>query len=279
MKGWDFVTRRLCTQRMSPRASFALMLNIVIPWALAAANPREPHATADVTNSPINRAQSSMVVAPRDPLPMSSSMMRFALVVIGGTYVAFQKKLLPKKVSRVAARVYFWPTLPITFGMRWGKLKTQMDETVMVGVAPVGLGISPAQLHTLGVRAVINLCDEYRGPVEEYARLGMEELWLPTVDHFEPSVSSLREAIEFIEGHRVKKHLVYVHCKAGHGRSAAVVFCWLFSRNPEANPAELADSMRRKRKVRKSLHLQPNVAAFRRECLRESRAGKNVPSS
>jgi atypical dual specificity phosphatase len=36
------------------------------------------------------------------------------------------------------------------------------------------------------------MCDEYRGPIEKYRKLGIEELWLPTVDHFEPSFEDLQ---------------------------------------------------------------------------------------
>lgn len=28
---------------------------------------------------------------------------------------------------------------------------------------------------------MINMCGEYRGPLEDYRRLGIEQLWLPTV--------------------------------------------------------------------------------------------------
>jgi atypical dual specificity phosphatase len=36
------------------------------------------------------------------------------------------------------------------------------------------------------------MCKEYRGPTRQYEKLGMKELWLPTVDHFEPSVEDLK---------------------------------------------------------------------------------------
>jgi len=41
------------------------------------------------------------------------------------------------------------------------------------------------------VRGVINLCEEYRGPLRKYKELGMEQLYLPTTDHFEPTVEDL----------------------------------------------------------------------------------------
>jgi hypothetical protein len=41
------------------------------------------------------------------------------------------------------------------------------------------------------VRGVINFCEEYEGPVEKYEELGIQQLHLPTTDHFEPSLDDL----------------------------------------------------------------------------------------
>ena len=202
------------------------------------------------------------------PRPRTAA--QVTVLAAAALYAAFQKKMLPKAVSRVVARCYFWPTLPFTMALRWGNLLTKMDDTVIVGVAPVGGQVAPHRLHRMGVRGVINLCEEFRGPGRQYSRLGMEELWLPTVDHFEPSVASLRAAVDFIAGHKERGEKVYVHCKAGHGRSAAVVFCWLASQRPDAEPDVITRHMLSRRKVRKNLHSQSNVKGF----LRSSRLGK-----
>jgi hypothetical protein len=50
---------------------------------------------------------------------------------------------------------------------------------------------NPSRSMSFQVRGVINLCEEYRGPLKKYGRLGMEELYLPTTDHFEPAVEDL----------------------------------------------------------------------------------------
>jgi atypical dual specificity phosphatase len=94
----------------------------------------------------------------------------------------------------------------------------------------------PDKLYKLGVRGVINMCYEYSGPTFQYNRLGMKQLRLPTVDHFEPSASQLQEAMAFIKDYQKKGEKVYVHCKAGHGRAAAVAMCWMITENPEMNP-------------------------------------------
>jgi hypothetical protein len=48
------------------------------------------------------------------------------------------------------------------------------------------------QNECLQVRGVINMCDEYGGPIKKYEQLGMQQLRLRTVDHFEPSVNDLK---------------------------------------------------------------------------------------
>jgi atypical dual specificity phosphatase len=65
------------------------------------------------------------------------------------------------------------------------------------------------------VRAVINMCEEYRGPLQKYKQLGIRQFWLSTVDHFEPSLEHLKKAVEFLEEHEALNKRVYVHCKIG----------------------------------------------------------------
>lgn len=69
---------------------------------------------------------------------------------------------------------------------------TRIDDTVVMGGAPFGFVDYPDRLYNdFGVRGVINLCEEYRGPLRKYKELGMEHLYLPTTDHFEPTVEDL----------------------------------------------------------------------------------------
>lgn len=108
------------------------------------------------------------------------------------TYVLFQKKLLPKPVSKVVSKIFFLPTFPITALMRLGNYWTTLDDTAYLGCAPMGIAGHPKQLHKLGVRGVINMCYEYEGPKDAYAALGIKQLHLPVVDHFEPSLGQLQ---------------------------------------------------------------------------------------
>jgi protein-tyrosine phosphatase len=52
---------------------------------------------------------------------------------------------------------------------------------------------------------------------------------------------------------------VYIHCRAGHGRSAAAVFAWLMYKDPSINLEALNAMLRKQRDVRKTLWSQPNI--------------------
>jgi atypical dual specificity phosphatase len=55
---------------------------------------------------------------------------------------------------------------------------------------------------------------------------------------------------------------VYVHCKAGHGRGAAVAYCWLAYQNKNMSPKAINELLSSKRKVRKSLYKQKSILAY-----------------
>jgi hypothetical protein len=115
------------------------------------------------------------------------------------TYVLFQKKMLPKPVSKVVSRMFFLPTFPVTALLRLGNYWTVVDESVYLGCAPMAIAGHPEKMQKMGVRGVINMCYEYAGPKDAYASLGMRQLHLPVVDHFEPSLAQLQEAVAFIQ--------------------------------------------------------------------------------
>lgn len=55
---------------------------------------------------------------------------------------------------------------------------------------------------------------------------------------------------------------VYVHCRAGHGRSAAVALAWLMYKHPDSDPRLLNQELCQLRDVRKTLWKQPNIREF-----------------
>jgi atypical dual specificity phosphatase len=77
----------------------------------------------------------------------------------------------------------------------------------------------------------------------------------------------LQKAVRFI--HKIWKSgkgKVYIHCRAGHGRSAAVVYAWLLSnvKDPEnVDMIGLNSYLVSLRDVRKTLWKQTNINEFK----------------
>jgi atypical dual specificity phosphatase len=101
--------------------------------------------------------------------------------VLALLYAAFQAHLLPPAVARIVGRLCFYPTYPLTLWQRRRELWTLVDSHVLLGVAPMAALGHVDQLYARGVRGVVNLCDEYAGPVAAYKKRHMAQLYLPTI--------------------------------------------------------------------------------------------------
>lgn len=137
------------------------------------------------------------------------------------------------------ARLLFWPT----FLWNWllGRILKvrhwwdQVDEGLWLGAMPMSSDVP--EFQRLGITGVINMCQEYAGPLRQYQTYGIEQLHLPTVDFHPPSLEMIKKGVEFIKQHVDRDGAVYVHCKAGRARSATVVLCYLIAQrqmSPEA---------------------------------------------
>jgi atypical dual specificity phosphatase len=127
------------------------------------------------------------------------------------------------------SRAIYYPTLlwNVSLG-RWLKLRNwwdAIDEHVILGAVPFPRDVP--ELAKLGVTGVVNTCEEYCGPINEYQQFGIEQFHMPTIDFTHPSDDDITTAISFIQKHVEAGNKVYVHCKAGRGRSATVAICWL----------------------------------------------------
>jgi atypical dual specificity phosphatase len=183
-------------------------------------------------------------------------------------YILNQKALLPKPLSAVVSKLLFWPTMPITVARRIGEWTSVIDETVIMGGAPFGFASYPEQLYDENVRGVINMCEEYAGPQSAYDELQMTQLRLPTTDHFIPTVMDLERAVRFIHKNQLLGNRVYVHCRAGHGRSAAAVFAWLLYKNPNVDRQSLNRQFGTLRNVKQTLWKAPEIIEFHEKLLR-----------
>ena len=132
-------------------------------------------------------------------------------------------------LHRIYARTVFYPTLAWNallgryLGVRrwWDRI----DPHVIVGAFPFARDV--AAMHATGVKAVVNTCEEYAGPLQAYKEFGIEQLHIPTTDFTHPKLADVQAAVEFVQKHVAEDETVYIHCKAGRARSATVALCWL----------------------------------------------------
>jgi atypical dual specificity phosphatase len=168
---------------------------------------------------------------------------------------------------RLSVRVLFYPTL------WWNRLLNGLDpqrhwwdwidDAVLLGALP-GKRDVPA-LKDLGIAAVVNTCEEYPGPLGAYRKHGIEQLYLPTVDYTPPTLEHIRQGVAFIHERVNAGKKVYVHCKAGRGRSATIVACYLISKGWSAEEAQ--DLLIQKRpQVLATIYQREVVQSFAREC-------------
>ena len=96
---------------------------------------------------------------------------------------------------------------------------------------------------TCGVKAVLDLTSEFS---ETDAFRALPYLNLPVLDLTAPMGDELRAAVGFINAHR-QQGVVYVHCKIGFSRSAAVVGSWLIDAGLATTAEEAVARIRRAR--------------------------------
>ncbi|MEM6776271.1 MAG: dual specificity protein phosphatase family protein [Planctomycetota bacterium] len=112
-----------------------------------------------------------------------------------------------------------------------------IDDHVIVGARPLASDL-PA-LSQLGVRGIVNTCEEFAGFADEYLELGIEQFHMPTTDFCHPSLRDVQRSVAFVQRHVDAGHVVYIHCKAGRARSATVAMCWLIAhRDMDADTAQ-----------------------------------------
>lgn len=133
---------------------------------------------------------------------------------------------------RWLARLLFYPTYFWNFlinrVLRLRDWWNWIDDNVLLGARPETYDVK--RLKELGITGVVNTCEEYCGPQEAYSATGIEQLYIPTTDFVPPSYENVVRGVEFIDKHIQNGGKVYIHCKAGRGRSATIAICYLIAR-------------------------------------------------
>ena len=144
----------------------------------------------------------------------------FTFAAVAMVFYLFQKGKLPLTLAKMAGRGFFYPTLPFSIAYYYwrGPWWSPVDPHVYLGALPIAFLGHVQKMKKMGIEAVINLCDEYNGPISEYEKFGIEQLRIPVIDHTEPSTTEIKKCIDFIEKRIKENKKVLCHCKAGHGR-------------------------------------------------------------
>jgi protein-tyrosine phosphatase len=115
-----------------------------------------------------------------------------------------------------------------------------------------------AAARKAGVMAVLDLTAEFAEPPSFRAAAYRN---VPVLDLTAPSPSQLDEAVAFIHEHTARG-IVYVHCKIGYSRSAAVAGAYLLA---HGGAPTVDEAIARMRRARPSLVVRPEAdAALRR---------------
>ncbi|KAF9353173.1 hypothetical protein BGX34_011751 [Mortierella sp. NVP85] len=145
------------------------------------------------------------------------------------------------------------------------------SSCLILGAVPSQHLLSQLQ-QTESVSNIVNMCGEFQGHLETMTTLGLVQCWIPTPDFTVPTLDSIWVGIHFIakcqarwqESDGSQQGLVYIHCKAGRGRSATVALCWLvYFYNLTAQEAQqVLLKARPQASVDKHIYLHPEVVSF-----------------
>lgn len=140
----------------------------------------------------------------------------------------------------------------------WNKL----DDDIIVGALPLQKHKPMQELlsqHISGVLSVVEpeeleVQSRYIKPMGPRYWKGIPHQYLNIPDYQPIEVQQIEKGIAFIESHR-KKGPVYVHCKAGRGRSIVIAACYLLKKHHHWTPEDALHYIATKRP-----HIAPNTA-------------------
>jgi predicted protein tyrosine phosphatase len=182
-----------------------------------------------------------------------------SMTIVAGAYFGLHADLTRKEDGRLpfATRVALAPWLA---GQQASLIYYRRHAAPWNVVAPrvwIGRQLNEreaAAARRLGVAAVLDLTAEFS---EARPFLALPYLNVPILDLTAPAPDQLRVAVDFVNAHR-DAGVVYVHCKIGYSRSAAVVGSWLIDAGLAATPDE---AVARIRAARPNLVVRPETLA------------------
>ncbi|KAL0097950.1 protein-tyrosine phosphatase-like protein [Phycomyces blakesleeanus] len=152
----------------------------------------------------------------------------------------------------------------------------RVDKRLILGALPTPSYIK--QLHARdNLCTIINMCAEFPGYLSLYDELSIQQIRLPTTDFSIPTVNAITKGVNsIIDTMENKDGVVYLHCKAGRGRSAVIALCYLL-RVYRLTPVEAQEVLLVCRpQVDKFIYLEEQVREFYKEMISQADSGKFV---
>ena len=122
------------------------------------------------------------------------------------------------------------------------RLWDRVHPRILLGSAPV-LRSDVQRLREQGATCIINCCSEWGGDPKYYESVGLRFEHVPTEDFDPPPWRELLRAAEVVREVLRGGGTVYIHCKAGRGRSVFVALAYLVLH--EGMTARAADALLR----------------------------------
>lgn len=190
-----------------------------------------------------------------------------ALGVVAAGYLWFGSGIYGKRCGKLPlwSRCFFAPALLGQYlSLAHYRRECRAWDTVAPGVL-IGRQLNAAEaeraIAEAHVTAVLDLTAEFSEPPPF---LALPYRNLPTLDLTAPTQSALREAVAFLNEHTAQSNsgTVYVHCKIGYSRSAAIIGARLLASGQATDPDAAVAILRA---TRPTLVVRPEAFAALRE--------------
>jgi protein-tyrosine phosphatase len=160
----------------------------------------------------------------------------FSVLVLAVAYLFLGPGVYRKQQGHIpwSARLLLWPALlgqhlSLLYYSRQCRAYDRLTSGLLIGRR-----LSSAEARAARVVAVVDLTAEFAEPDVFRA---LPYLSLPTLDLTAPTLGQIDQAIAFIDRH-ASSGTVYLHCKIGYSRTAAVAGAYLMATGAAAAPGE-----------------------------------------
>ena len=113
----------------------------------------------------------------------------------------------------------------------------EITEHIVLGALPLKNRRHDHKIHALGVQSILSVVERFEiqtktffsTPVKkgDWAKMGLVRKIVETKDFLPMDFEAFEESVHFLHSEILANRKVYVHCKAGRGRSASVVIAYL----------------------------------------------------